>query len=79
MIAGNSRLLEAWRSQVSQLRMLLTLSGSEDYDMRNIVKGHQQILDAIREQDLETAQSYLERHIGMSRDRLLKRMQEKRD
>ena len=35
-IAGNSRLLEAWRSQVSQLRMLLTLSGSVDYDMRNI-------------------------------------------
>jgi DNA-binding GntR family transcriptional regulator len=50
-----------------------------DYDMRNMVKGHQQILQAMREKDLETALSHLESHICMSRDRLLKRMQEKKD
>lgn len=75
-IAGNQKLLDAWRSQVSQIRMLLALSGSQHYDMRNMVKGHEQILLALRDHELETAQSLLEKHICMSRDRLLVRMHE---
>ncbi len=73
-IAGNQKLLDAWRSQVSQLRMLLTLSGSQGYDVRNMVKGHEQILVALRDQNLESALEMLERHICMSRDRLLSGM-----
>jgi DNA-binding GntR family transcriptional regulator len=76
-IAGNQKLLDAWRSQVSQVRMLLTLSGSQNYDVRNMVKGHEQILIAMRDQDLESALSMLERHICMSRDRLLMGMHER--
>lgn len=70
-LAGNQKLYNTWRSQVSQLRMLLTLSGSKNYDFRKMVKGHEQILIAMRDHDLESAQSLLESHICMSRDRLL--------
>jgi DNA-binding GntR family transcriptional regulator len=70
-LADNQRLLDAWRSQISQVRMLLALSGSMDYDMRNMIEGQYQILEAMRDHDLETAQSLLETQICMSRDRLL--------
>jgi DNA-binding GntR family transcriptional regulator len=72
-LADNQRLLDAWQSQISQVRMLLALSGSMDYDMRNMIEGHCQILEAIRDHDLETAQSLLETQICLSRDRLLQR------
>jgi DNA-binding GntR family transcriptional regulator len=76
-VAGNQKLLDTWRSQVSQLRMLLTLSGSKNYDVRNMVKGHEQILVSIRDHDLESAENMLETHICMSRDRLLQGMHER--
>jgi DNA-binding GntR family transcriptional regulator len=72
MMTGNQRLLDAWKSQIVQLRMLLALSGSAGYDVRQMVKGHQQIIVALREGNLQTAQRTLGDHIGMSRDRLLR-------
>jgi DNA-binding FadR family transcriptional regulator len=47
--------------------------------MQDVVNDHQQSLATIREQDPETAQYCLERHIALSRDRLLKGMQGRRD
>jgi len=71
-MTGNQRLLEAWKSQIAQLRMLLALSGSAGYDMRNMLHGHQQIIIALREGHLDTARTILNDHICRSRDRLLK-------
>ena len=71
-MTGNQRLLDAWKSQIVQLRMLLALSGSAGYDVRNIVQGHQQIVVALREGDISAAQKILKDHVYRSRDRLLK-------
>jgi len=71
-MTGNQRLLDAWKSQIIQLRMLLALSGSAGYDVRNMIKGHQQIIVALREGNLAGARSILNDHIHSSRDRLLK-------
>jgi DNA-binding GntR family transcriptional regulator len=71
-MTGNQRLLEAWKSQIVQLRMLLALSGSAGYDVRNMIHGHQQIIIALREGDIAAAQKILNDHVCRSRDRLLK-------
>jgi len=70
-MTGNQRLLDAWKSHIFQLRMLLALSGSAGYDVRNMLKGHQQIIVALREGNLAEARTILNDHICRSRDRLL--------
>jgi DNA-binding GntR family transcriptional regulator len=75
-MTGNQRLLDAWKSQIIQLRMLLALSGSAGYDVRNMVKGHQQIIVALRDGDLKEARMILNEHICRSMDRLLRQRED---
>jgi GntR family transcriptional regulator of gluconate operon len=70
-MANNEKLLSTWRSQMAQLRMLLVLSDAYLEDPGGIARGHQRIVNAINQGDLEEAQEVLIKHFNMSKERIL--------
>jgi len=71
-MANNEKLLITWRSQMAQLRMLLILSDAYLEDPGGIERGHQRIVDAIRQRDLDEAEKVLQYHFDMSKERILR-------
>lgn len=71
-MADNEKLLQTWRSQMAQLRMLLVLSDAYLEDPGGIAKGHQRIVDAIHEGNIPKAHKVLQRHFDKSKERILR-------
>ena len=71
-MADNEKLLQTWRSQMAQLRMLLVLSDAYLEDPGGIAKGHQRIVDAIHEGNIPKAHKVLQRHFNKSKERILR-------
>jgi DNA-binding GntR family transcriptional regulator len=67
-ISGHTRLLEAWEALNPQIRMLLlhhTTRLPDDFRDRG-VEWHRQIVDAVRQQDVELAHRLLRKHLAAS-------------
>lgn len=71
-LADNDKLLQTWRSQMAQLRMLLVLSDAYLEDPGGIANGHQRIVDAILERDIAKARIVLREHFNKSKERILR-------
>jgi len=67
-ISGHSRVLEAWTALRGQVRLLiLTHRILHPLDFReNAVEWHRQLLDAVRQRDVEAAEAVLRRHLAAS-------------
>ncbi len=70
-LAGNQRLVEAWRPISDQIRLLLQLKDRVVDDSMTLPQGHQLIVDAIRGGDLAQAQQVLRIHISRSAEKVL--------
>jgi DNA-binding GntR family transcriptional regulator len=71
-MSGNERLLGTWQSQMAQLRMLLVMSDAYLEDPGGIARGHQRIVDAIRQKDVKKARKVLNYHFEKSKERVLR-------
>jgi DNA-binding GntR family transcriptional regulator len=71
-LADNDKLLQTWRSQMAQLRMLLVLSDAYLEDPGGIANGHQRIVDAILVRDIAKARIVLREHFNKSKERILR-------
>jgi len=70
-LADNEKLLQTWRSQMAQLRMLLVLSDAYLEDPGGLARGHQRIVDAIHNRDVAKARVVLQEHFNRSKERIL--------
>jgi DNA-binding GntR family transcriptional regulator len=77
--ADHSRLYSAWNNMRLQTWLLIGLTSKTEYDYPDQPKEfHQNILDAILDQDLERAEELLRSHILDAQQRALATMQEER-
>jgi DNA-binding GntR family transcriptional regulator len=67
-ISGHKRLLKAWETLNPQIRMLLLQHRTllpDDFRQKG-VEWHRQIVQALRQRDIEQAQQFMRRHMAAS-------------
>jgi DNA-binding GntR family transcriptional regulator len=68
----HQRLLSYWTTLRPQIHVFLLSRNVANPDFRDsVVRGHQQILEAIRARDLECAQSLIEGHLDFAYTRVI--------
>jgi DNA-binding GntR family transcriptional regulator len=71
-LADNEKLLQTWSSQIAQLRMLLVLSDAYLEDPGGLARGHERIVEAIRNRDIAKARVVLQEHFNRSKERIIR-------
>lgn len=74
-MSGQRRLVMAWEPSAGLVQSLLSITDSVYNDMTWAVEHHQQIIDALRRADADTADRLVREHLGVGRDILLKALQ----
>jgi DNA-binding GntR family transcriptional regulator len=68
---GNAHLLDTWTGLIAQVRALLLTKYRLFDDSPDIARGHQQLVDAIRDHDAQRAEALLHAHISDTAEQVL--------